>query len=60
MKIKTVKKSSHWWKHGKHKGALDFSIKTNKDNEERSKSKQKIVHDDMKDNIHELFETRKK
>lgn len=54
MRTKTRQKSSAFWKHGKHKGALTQSIQTNKE----IAAKKKPV--DMKESIAELMRGEKK
>ena len=54
MKIKTRQKSSAFWKHGKHKGALTQSIQKNKEIATKKKPA------DMKESISELMKEPKK
>lgn len=49
---KTVKKSSHWWKHGKHKGTLGIIIQNRRVQKEAKKSKSKMYN-----SVSELIKT---
>jgi len=53
-RVKTVKKSTHWWKHGKHKGALVHCINENKALENKKKPPIK-----MYDSIEKLMKKEK-
>lgn len=54
MRIKTRKKSSAFWKHGKHKGALAHSVKVNKEAANKKKPAE------MKESVAELMKGEKK
>jgi len=53
MRIKTRQKSSAFWKHGKHKGALTYSLQVNKQLAGRKKPVE------MKGSISELMKDRR-
>lgn len=55
MRTKTRQKSSAFWKHGKHKGALTHSINVNKEIEAKKKQPK-----EMKESVAELMKERKK
>lgn len=55
MRTKTRQKSSAFWKHGKHKGALTQSIQVNKEIEAKQKKPK-----EMKESVAELIKERRK
>jgi hypothetical protein len=55
---KTVHKATHWWKHGKHKGLIEYCLRVNRANDEQAAKRRATV--EMYPTVREAFASAKK